>query len=265
MTYSEKDHTFVVCAYKESPYLESCIQSLLSQTVKSKIILSTSTPNEHIQKMALKYNIPLYINSGKKSIADDWNFGSEQVKTSLYTIAHQDDVYNKEYLERILENINIAQNPIIVFTNYNELRNNKICCTNFLLKTKRRMLKPLEIKVFWKSRWIRRRILSIGNPICCPSVTYVKGKLPGEVFTFGFRSNVDWQAWEKLSRLSGSFVYVKQALMCHRIHSESETSKVIESDTRGQEDLEMFRKFWPYFIAKQLTRIYGNSEKSNKN
>ena len=39
-------HTFAVCAYKESPYLEACIQSLLDQTVRTDIIVATSTPNK---------------------------------------------------------------------------------------------------------------------------------------------------------------------------------------------------------------------------
>ena len=39
-------HTFAVCAYKESPYLEECIQSVQNQTVQSKVIMTTSTPNE---------------------------------------------------------------------------------------------------------------------------------------------------------------------------------------------------------------------------
>ena len=37
-------HTFVICAYGESPYLEACIRSLLSQTEKSRILCATSTP-----------------------------------------------------------------------------------------------------------------------------------------------------------------------------------------------------------------------------
>lgn len=265
MKYSAKDHTFVVCAYKESPYLEECIHSLLNQTVKSTIIISTSTPNEHIRKVAEKYALPLYINQGRKSIADDWNYGCEQVKTALYTIAHQDDVYKEEFLEIVLKQLNAAKKPIIAFTNYEELRDGELCHSNSLLKIKRMMLKPLELSIFWGSRWMRRRILSVGNPICCPSVTYAKERLPQKVFTFGFRSNVDWQAWERLSRLDGSFVYIKQALMCHRIHEDSETSKVIESNSRGNEDFEMFRIFWPDFIAKLLTYLYGRSEKSNKN
>ena len=36
-----REHTFVVCAYKESQYLEECIQSVLNQNIKSNVIIST--------------------------------------------------------------------------------------------------------------------------------------------------------------------------------------------------------------------------------
>ena len=42
--YKAEDHTFVICAYKESPYLEDCIRSVLHQNVRGKICLTTSTP-----------------------------------------------------------------------------------------------------------------------------------------------------------------------------------------------------------------------------
>ena len=37
-------HTFAVCAYKDSPYLEACIRSLTEQQVKTDVICCTSTP-----------------------------------------------------------------------------------------------------------------------------------------------------------------------------------------------------------------------------
>ena len=40
---------FAIWVYKESPYLEECILSLKNQTVKSNIIMATSTPNEWIR------------------------------------------------------------------------------------------------------------------------------------------------------------------------------------------------------------------------
>ena len=41
------DHTFAICAYKESPYLEECIKSLKNQTIKSNILIATSTPKRN--------------------------------------------------------------------------------------------------------------------------------------------------------------------------------------------------------------------------
>ena len=41
-------HTFVICAYKESAFLEECILSLKKQTVRSNILIATSTPNKYI-------------------------------------------------------------------------------------------------------------------------------------------------------------------------------------------------------------------------
>ena len=52
--------------------------------------------------------------------------------------------------------------------------------------------------------------------------------------------------------------------MCHRIHEESETSKIIGDNARSVEDLVMFKKFWPDVIAKRLAKIYSTSEKSNE-
>ena len=45
------NHTFAICAYKESPYLEECIQSLMNQTVKSDILIATATPSKYMSIM----------------------------------------------------------------------------------------------------------------------------------------------------------------------------------------------------------------------
>ena len=55
-------HTYVVLAYKESPYLEECIESVLNQDYKSKVLIGTSTDNEYIRKMADKYNLEVVVN-----------------------------------------------------------------------------------------------------------------------------------------------------------------------------------------------------------
>ena len=86
------NHTFAICAYKESPYLEECITSLMEQTVKSEIFIATSTPNKYIDDIAAKYNLKVYVNDGESGITQDWNFAYSKVQTDYVTIAHQDDV-----------------------------------------------------------------------------------------------------------------------------------------------------------------------------
>ncbi len=263
MTYTAQDHTFVLCAYKVSEFLEECVQSLMAQTVKSKILIATSTPNEHIDAIAQKYNLSVYINEGEKGIGGDWNFAYSKAETPLVTIAHQDDVYEPEYTEEMLENINRAKNPIIYFCSYAEIRNGKKIYKNTNLRIKRLMLSPLKIKAFWKSRFVRRRILSFGCPICCPSVTFVREVVGENPFTNDYLSDIDWQQWELQSRKNGSFVYNKLPRMCHRIHEESATTEIIGDSKRNKEDFDMFCKFWPKPIAKIITKIYSAGEKSN--
>lgn len=257
------EHTFVICAYKESPYLEECIQSLRSQTVPSRIIMATSTPNDYIRALADKYNIPLHVNPGEGGITQDWNFGYSCCDTPLITIAHQDDVYLPEYTRRVLERIQEAGQPLICFTDYGELRDGVPVLKNSLLKVKRLMLLPLRVRAFQRSRWVRRRVLSLGCPICCPSVTFVRENLPDVVFQKGFRSCEDWEAWEKLSKRKGEFLYVKDPLMYHRIHAGSETSAIIGDNARSGEEYEMFRKFWPDWIAGLLVKVYAKGQASN--
>lgn len=260
----EKQHTFVIPAYGESAYLGECIESLQNQKLKSTVIMVTSTPCDYISDYAEKYHIPLYVNEGEAGISGDWNFGISKVETPLFTIAHQDDVYLPDYSLRILQEYRTAKNPIILFTDYWELRGGKVVKEDKLLKVKRLMLLPLKRRSSWNSRFWRRRVLSMGDPICCPSVTYVRERFPKGTFKSNLKANLDWQAWEKLSRLDGSFVYLSEPLMEHRVHSESTTNKILENNARGREDLYMFEKFWPKPIAKLIDCLYSTNEKSAK-
>ena len=267
MRYTEQDHTFAICAYRQSRYLEECILSLTQERVKGKIIISTSTPNAFIEGLAEKYNLPVFVNQGQHGLGGDWNLAYSQEKTPLVTLAHQDDVYEPDYLGRILERVNAEKRPLICFSDYFELRDGRKVYSDSskLLKVKKMMLLPLKIRAFQSSRWMRRRVLSLGNPICCPSVTYVRENLPEVVFETRYASNIDWLAWEQLSHDKGSFCYVPEPLMGHRIHQESTTTEVIgNSKGRSNEDLEMLERFWPRPIAKLVNRVYSGAQNGNQ-
>ena len=145
-----------------------------------------------------------------------------------------------------------------------ELRNNEIVYDTTLLRIKSLMLSPLRIKAFSGNIYIRRLILSFGDPICCPAVTFCLHNVTQPIFSNHFTSCEDWEAWEKLSRLNGRFVYVPKRLMCHRIHEESTTTAIINDNKRSDENLEMYLKFWPKPIAKFINNFYAKAEDSNQ-
>lgn len=262
--YDKSDYVFVICAYGESPYLEACILSLLNQSIPTGIIVATSTPNDHIKALAAKYNLKVYVNNGPKGIAEDWNFGYQHADGKIVTIAHQDDIYEPCFAQKNLEKINCSKHPLISFSDYGEIRDGNRVVKNRLLNIKQIMLFPLRFTPLQRVRFVRRRILSFGSPICCPSVTYVKENLPDIIFESGYRGNVDWQAWEKLSKWKGSFVYCNDILMFHRIHLGSATTVNIARNDRTKEDYEMFCKFWPKKIAGLIEYFYRSGEKSNE-
>lgn len=256
-------HTFVVLAYKESTYLEDCINSVLNQSIKTNVVIATSTPNEFINQMAEKYNLKVIINKGQKGIAYDFNFAVNCVDSELVTVAHQDDIYEKDYAKEIIDAYKKNKNASIIFTDYFELRGSDKVLNNKNLKIKRILLLPLRIKTLGKYKFFRRWVLRFGNSICCPAVTFVKKNSIKDVFICDFKCNVDWYTWEKLSKEPHDFIFIPKPLMEHRISESSTTTDIINHGIRTKEDLIMFKKFWPTWFAKGINNFYKNSEKSN--
>jgi len=254
-------HSFAICAYKDSPYLCELIESLLAQTVHSHILMTTSTPTDTLLETAKKYGVPLFLNKISAGIAPDWNFAYAHAKTEFVTLAHQDDIYEPAFTERVMEAFARVKNPILAYTNYFEIRPEGRVYKNRLLRIKRLMNAP--IGWFPRSRFVRNHVLSFGCPVSCPSVTFNRKRFPDFRFTDVYKNNMDWEAWYRLAREPGAFLYVKEPLIGHRIHEGSETTNSIENGVRSAEDFDMYRKYWPDSIARFLLRHYERGLESN--
>ena len=103
----------------------------------------------------------------------------------------------------------------------------------------------------------------MGSAICCPSVTMAVDNVEIPVFENNMRSNIDWQAWEKISRRKGEFAYIARPMMKHRIHDASTTTKLLGRNERKDEDLFIYRKFWPEPVARMIEFFYQTAERSN--
>ena len=260
-------HTFVICAYKESDYLRDCILSLKNQSIRSEIICATSTPNDYISSICNEYGIPLYINAKQQGIAADWNFALSKAKTQYVTLAHQDDIYEPEFLEETLKMTDKCPDPLIAFTDYYEIREGKKIVNNKLLLIKRIMSAPWRFGIFKRSRLAARSIFMFGTPICCPSVTFnleaIKKRDTG-LFNSDYKTNCDWLAWIEIRDEKGEFLYCPKKLMGHRIHIDSETSNGIADKTRSREDFEILRMLAPKPIARAVHYFYVRAQISNK-
>lgn len=267
-TPSEQLHSFIVLAYKESPFLKECIKSLLDQTVKSKILISSSTPSAFLSSLAELYQIELRINPARSTIASDWNFAFNQANTPFVTLAHQDDIYSPDYTRKCLKAAQTFPECLLVFTDCYELVNNKQETRAINPGVKNLILAPFFAKKVssLKNCYMKLLSVSFGNPISCPTVMYHKNSII-RTSNFNFCSNLsinlDWQAWIDLAKSEGSFVRVKEALVAHRIHQESENNQGLATNRRQNEDLKIFQSLWPSLIAKILVRIYSISYAQN--
>lgn len=259
-------HVFAICAYKDSPYLTECIQSLKAQKVSSPILLCTATPSDKLEALAREHGLIYRVNTDKPNIAGDWNFALAQARAEgadYATLCHQDDLYLPGYGEAFRKAVDKDPELLIWFSDYGEQRGDEAVTSSTLLTIKRILLLPLRPRFTQAWRWCKRLALSFGDPICCPAVSFNLKKIALPLFERGMTTNLDWQTWEKLSRQPGRFAYDPAPLMLHRIHPGSTTSQVLGEGGRRAQDEAMFRKFWPGPIAKVLTRLYAASEKSN--
>lgn len=260
--FTGKDITIVICAYKECSYLEECIKAIISQTIKPNILISTSTPNDHICGLAKQYGIEIRVNKDGGQIKD-YNFAMKQCKTALGMLAHQDDLLDRRYVERCLEELNRAKKPIIACTNYLEMHNDIVDSKpSAMIRIKRFLIWPIRNKQLRQTIFGKRLCMLIGNPITHPSVMCVMDEMPKVCFREKYKAAMDWDLWERLSRKKGDFVYVKDILLYHRMNEDNQTAKLLKTTSaRYDDEYAIFCRFWPKQIAKLLMFFYSKSAK----
>lgn len=245
-------HCFSVCAYGDSPYLESCLKSLKAQSIQSDIIICTSTPSEYINDLAGKYEIPVYVRTGESGIANDWNFAYEKADADLVTIAHQDDMYRHIYTEELLKAKNDFPDMSVFMSSSVTVRDGKIIEYGKVEIVKKLLRIPLRFGS-------KKAALRFGNPIICPSCTYDKKLCGSTPFDTKYSFVLDWDALWKLSEKEGRFVCVETPLIMYRVHEDAATANAIKNNVRAQEESEMFDRTLPAPIAKIVKELYKKS------
>ena len=271
-------HAFVICAFGKSPYLENCIRSLLRQTAPSEIYIATSTPSEHIRRLARKYDLPLWVRQGESGIREDWLFAWREggKRKRLITIAHQDDCYCRDYAKTVLAMYERYPDMTLFCSDYVTLKTResrmadgtyypvqtRICAGDLVRLVKKLLRLPLRFRFYANRTWVKKSALIFGNSICCPSCTYNYSLIGDHMFDSGYSFALDWENLLSLAERPGRFVCVEEPLIAYRVHSGAATKKCIEDHRREADEASMFRRLWPDWMASLLMRFYKQSYKA---
>ena len=248
-------HTFVILAYLENDNLLECVKSVLNQTVKSNVIIATSTKNDYIIDLASEYGLGVMVNDNPSNKGSDYNYALNAFDTEIVTIAHQDDIYDRNYVKEIMNCYDKNKDASIIITDSYEVLGDKRLKRSKSLLKKHFLIKPLKYKKFQNKKHFKLRSLKYNQSFCTSTVTYVKKNIKHDFFPINLTYNNDWQAFIELAKTDSKFVLIDKKLVGHRINlNEVNEDKI-------KEDILIYKNLWPNFIIDYL---YKKKERKNE-
>ena len=245
-------HTFVILAYNESDDLEECIKSVINQSVKSNVVIATSTPNDYIIDLASTYSLGVMVNKAKSNKGRDYNFSVNSFDTELITIAHQDDLYDRNYTKEILKCYKHYHDATIIFTDNYEINNNIKIKKSKKLFWKRYFLFPLKYKFFQNKKTFKIRALRRDKYICTSSITFVKKNIHKDVFPTNLKYDNDWQGLISLASENTKFVYLPKKLVGYRVIPKE------YNKTKEKEDENIRLSLYPKWYYNKFVKKCGD-------
>lgn len=253
------DHVFAVSAYKESPYLEECLESLKKQREESPVIVCTSTPCDFIFQAAANHGYRVFVREGQSSLKDDWNFAIDcaisELGAQFVTVAHQDDIYEPEYSLSLKKAFDLYPDMLIFCTRVKTIDKDGLVADSRAENVKRLLRMGIRMRKIAHIKIIKRSALVFGNAICAPSITYNIKVTGVPVFKDSGEFVTDWKALLRLSDLKGRFVCLEKELLRYRVHEGAQTKKVINDNTRALEERSVYENLWPHPIALILENM----------
>jgi len=232
-------HSFIILAYNESDDLEECIKSIKNQSIKSNILIATSTKNDYIIELASQYGLGVMINDEESNKGNDYNFALNAMNTELITIVHQDDLYDRNYAKEVINCYQSNKDASIIFTDFYEIKGDQKIKNSKNLFKKRIFIYMLKYRIFNNKKFFKRLSLRFYKAICTSSITFVKSNIDNNLFPTDLKYNNDWAGLEKLTLFDKRFVLIPKKLVGYRIDD-----KKMKNLENKKEDMLMYKKFW---------------------
>lgn len=221
--------------------IESAINQVGSFKIKIFILFGGgySLAQEKIDIILKNHaNVNYIDNSQVQGIAHNWNYAILNCQTPFFSILHQDDMLEKNYVQLILEN----------FIMHNEW---SICyCDNNTIDENGKIKKRLQDYFF---RLLRKHEISqkTAKPllkypiITCPTVVYKTDDVRSiGLFSYDYKNELDWEFFLRTIALGKKIGYINRKLYNYRRHLSNESNKNKKNLIQFKECQKIFEKYY---------------------
>ncbi len=234
--------TFAIPCRNGAPFLRALLESLLAQTCQDFALVlvddASTDDSAAVARQVCGERITIVRNDAPLGLIPNFNRCAELVRTPFFCLSHADDVYEPQYLERLLGALEAA--PAAGFAH---------CRAGAIDEHGRPYDAPAERFKgrFWAalpgpSAAAHFRLLYAGNYIVCPTVLF---RTAAYRSAGGFRADLryaaDWELWLRMVARGLLPVAVDAPLFRYRRHDDSATRAAARVLVRYREEIEILQ------------------------
>ena len=237
-----------IAIYNGARFLSETIRSLLAQSMRDfRLICVDDHSTDDSVAIARSFGderLSITVAERHGSLPENWNRAVQASNSDYFVVAHQDDVYEPRFLERMLQVIETHPRAFAAHCRATTIdeNGNVIAHPAALFKDR-----------FWPRDGLLERepaeelaVLRRGNYVIAPSVIYRREATARiGLFDTHYRFVTDWEYSLRGLRAGYQLIGVPEALVCFRRHEETATRDSERTLLRYEEELELLSSLPP--------------------
>lgn len=234
--------TFAIPCRNGAAFLPDLLDSLEAQGRDDFAVLlvddASTDGSAEVARSRFGDRIRIVRNEFPLGLIRNFNRCAELVETERFCIAHADDRYAPDFLERMSTALDRRQDAVLAHCMARSLDDDGRVWDAPAERFKRRFWRFLPAP----DAATQFQLLQAGNHVVCPSVVFrtaVFREVGG--FRSGLRYAADWELWLRMSLRGMLFAAVAEPLFAYRRHAGSATSEASRDLVRYREELQVAR------------------------
>ena len=248
----EQVHVIIPC-YNGENYITETLNSIFNQSY-TQFILTVIDDHSKDNSLSLLQGITdsrLCIIQNKEQLTITQNFNNcvRHSQTDLFCIMHQDDVYEPNYLEEMVEAMNTHKETAIAHCDFFTIDEAGSKIIDFKYELKRQLFFK-ETEYTFLDYMDEYKMLMMGDYIICPSVMYRRSIFESiGYFDDQYLQVEDWDFYIRILLNQNKILRVNKRLFNYRIHKKTKSQELVKNLVKYKEEISMLTKH--YHTAKE--------------